>query len=652
MAALDIVIVNWNAGRQLQACLDSVFSGALGTLRLDRVVVVDNASSDGSAEALHGPVSLLRNDVNLGFAAACNQGAAGSTADYLLFLNPDTVLDGDSLAGAVAFMEENASVDVSGIRLRDANGRTQRCCARFPTPWPMVAQCLGLDRLGLAPSHFLADWDHGDSRDVDQVMGAFLLIRRAVFQRLRGFDQRFFVYYEDVDLCRRVAYGGGRVVHNAGVSAVHIGGGTTGQIKARRQFLAARSRIQYAAKHFGWVAALPVALAGLVGEPLARLALGALRRSRPAMTEALAGGAMLWGGLPSLRPPPEAAPSILLLTRYPRQGASSRTRFLAYVADLQAAGFDVVVQPFFGDGYLPALYAGRRPPPAELLRSYVRRLVVLLGRRSFQRLWLEKDALPFLPLAMERALLAGRPLAIDFDDAWYLRYAGRPLLDGKLEGLVRLAATVIVGNDELAAWAGQAGAGQIVRLPTAVDADRYAGPGGSGGAPPVVGWIGTPSSARDHLRPLVPLLAELAGAGLIRLTVVGAVLDLPARFLTWSEDAEAEVVKGFDIGIMPLPDDPWSRGKCAYKLIQYMAAGLPVVASPVGMNCQVVEPGINGFLATRPEEWRTALTALAADPDLRRRMGEAGRQRVRERYCEAVVGPRVVALFAGMPDTA
>ena len=150
----------------------------------------------------------------------------------------------------------------------------------------------------------------------------------------------------------------------------------------------------------------------------------------------------------------------------------------------------------------------------------------------------------------------------------------------------------------------------------------------------------------------MPLLAELAGAGLIRLTVVGAELDLPARFLTWSEDAEAEVVKGFDIGIMPLPDDPWSRGKCAYKLIQYMAAGLPVVASPVGMNRQVVEPGINGFLATGTEDWRTALASLAADPDLRRRMGEAGRQRVRERYCEAVVGPRVVALFAGMPDTA
>ncbi|HIJ63101.1 MAG TPA: glycosyltransferase family 4 protein [Rhodospirillaceae bacterium] len=272
-------------------------------------------------------------------------------------------------------------------------------------------------------------------------------------------------------------------------------------------------------------------------------------------------------------------------------------------------------------------------------------MILLLGRHAFDRLWLEKDALPFLPWAVERPLLSGRPLVVDFDDAWYLRYAGRPLLDGKLEALAHRAETTIAGNETLAQWAGRAGANNIVQLPTAVDPARYAGEPGSGATPPVVGWIGTPSSARDHLLPLAPLLAELVTAGRIQLTVVGARLDLPATFLPWSEDGEADLVRGFDIGIMPLPDDAWSRGKCAYKLIQYLAAGLPVVASPVGMNCEVVEPGVNGSLAATPEAWREALTSLAADPALRRRMGEAGRQLVKSSYATKVVGSRLLTIL-------
>jgi hypothetical protein len=113
----------------------------------------------------------------------------------------------------------------------------------------------------------------------------------------------------------------------------------------------------------------------------------------------------------------------------------------------------------------------------------------------------------------------------------------------------------------------------------------------------------------------------------------------------WSEDSEVAMIQSMDIGIMPLTDSPWARGKCGYKLIQYMACGLPVVASPVGVNADIVEHGVNGFLATTEDEWRQALTTLLRDPDLRRRMGAAGRRKVETDYSLQVWGPRVAAIF-------
>ena len=484
---LDIIIVNWNAGGLLRNCLDSIAASAADGLVLDRVTVVDNASTDVSLEALARPAApvAIRNARNLGFAAACNQGAADSSADYLLFLNPDMILDPGSLSGAVAFMEakENQEIDISGIRLRDPQGHTQRSCARFPTPGRMVGHAVALDRLlpRLAAPHFLTEWDHEDSRDVPQVMGAFLLIRRAAFVRLGGFDERFFLYYEDVDLCYRLVREGGRCAHNAAVSAVHVGGGTTNAIKARRQFLAAQSRILYTRKHFGAFAAAAVGLAALIGEPAARLLRGAARRSLREIADSAKGGLLLWRAVPGLlrsaAPPAAAArPSVLALTRYPRQGASSRTRFLAFLPALREAGFSVEVSPFFDETYLSRLYEGRPQRRLAILASYWRRLAALRRARSFDLVWIEKEALPWLPLALERRLLRRVPFVLDYDDAWFLRYAAHPLralLEGKLDGLIRHARATLVGNDYLAAWARGAGARQVIELPTLVAFDRY-----------------------------------------------------------------------------------------------------------------------------------------------------------------------------------
>jgi N-acetylglucosaminyl-diphospho-decaprenol L-rhamnosyltransferase len=302
---LDIITVNWNGGPLPARCVASVPAALTEGVELRRFVIVDNASTDGSADGLEavGPASLtvLRNDVNRGFSAACNQGAAGSDADWLLFLNPDTELNAGSLAPLGAWLAEpaQARIGAAGVRLTDEEGRTQRCCARAPTPWRLLGQSVGLDRFlpRLFPPHFMSEWDHETTRPVDQVMGAFLLVRRDLFERLGGFDERFFVYYDDVDLCLEIRRAGWDVVHFAGAHAYHKGGGTTDKVKATRLFYLWRSRSAFAGKHFSLPGRLTVLAATLLAEPAARLARAALRGRGDELSETLGAMRMLWRAL-------------------------------------------------------------------------------------------------------------------------------------------------------------------------------------------------------------------------------------------------------------------------------------------------------------------------------------------------------------------
>ena len=164
-----------------------------------------------------------------------------------------------------------------------------------------------------------------------------------------------------------------------------------------------------------------------------------------------------------------------------------------------------------------------------------------------------------------------------------------------------------------------------------------------------VGWIGIPLNAH-YLDIVAPALRALAGGVKFSLHVVGAAVPealagIPAQSFPWTEDSEIARIAAFDVGIMPLHDTPWERGKCAYKLLQVMAAGKPVIASPVGANAQVVQHGVNGFLADGPEQWADALRRLE-DPDLRRRMGAEARKTVENQYSTAVVRPRLAAILS------
>jgi GT2 family glycosyltransferase len=305
--SLDIIIVNWNARAHLRRCLDSVQRANQAEFELGHVVVVDNASSDGSMDSLEQaklPLTIIRNAKNRGFAAACNQGAKGSTADYLLFLNPDTALAPESVSVAVQFMQlpENLEAGMCGIQLVDEQNRVTRRCSRFPEPKNLFAQMLGLNRL--FPEHFhdkfMSEWDHNETRQVDVVTGAFLLVRRVTFECLGGFDQRFFVYLEDVDFLYAAHQAGWSCYYLATTRAYHKEGGCSEQAKAARLFYSLRSRVLYSYKHFGWATATGLLVGTILVEPFIRLAWAAWRRSVGEMRETFQAYAMLLRELPAL----------------------------------------------------------------------------------------------------------------------------------------------------------------------------------------------------------------------------------------------------------------------------------------------------------------------------------------------------------------
>ena len=310
MNLADIILVNWNAGKQLADAIDSILCHHHGWV--GRIIVVDNASTDGSIElaesrAASSPLEMvvIRNTENLGFAAACNLGAERANHDFLLFLNPDACLYPDSLPKAMEFFSRpgNADVGIVGIQLLDEDGRVARSCARFPTAAIFLAQATGLNRLGRLASMntHMSDWAHDSTREVDHVIGAFYLIRKPLFDSLNGFDERFFVYLEDLDLSLRARQAGYRSVYLADAQAFHAGGGTSRQIKATRLFYSLRSRLLYGFKHFSpWQAWLLVWVTFLL-EPISRSVFAWRNKGRIGVANTWNAYAMLIGDFSGIR---------------------------------------------------------------------------------------------------------------------------------------------------------------------------------------------------------------------------------------------------------------------------------------------------------------------------------------------------------------
>lgn len=319
--------MSWHHERWVSSCVESIAAAGSSAATVASVVVVDNARTLNALDLPTTPGTMvLGNDANAGFARACNQGARCGSAEFLLFLNPDTKLEPDALTRAVAAMRHPARPDVGivGLQLVDFEGRVQRTCGRFPAFATAAAQVLGLSRLAPSrcPGFRMTDWDHQTTRGVDFVCGAALLVRRALFEELAGFDERLFLYLEDADLSLRARRLGWQTLFCADAGVEHACGWTRGQHRAWRLAQSWRSLVVYAWTHFSRSSACLLTALLLLAGPLVRVAEAIVLR-RP--SEAL-DGLKAWLLLVRL----------LLADRRPGGGDASSLELLPLTPDAQA----------------------------------------------------------------------------------------------------------------------------------------------------------------------------------------------------------------------------------------------------------------------------------------------------------------------------
>ncbi|MDE2349090.1 MAG: glycosyltransferase family 4 protein [Gammaproteobacteria bacterium] len=327
----------------------------------------------------------------------------------------------------------------------------------------------------------------------------------------------------------------------------------------------------------------------------------------------------------------------VLLLGYDPDQPSFRHRMQSLVPALRAAGFGVRTERF--------------PSGRYGLRTWERREVLR---------WADVAVLHQIKLsAAEARLFAAycRRRVFDFDDAIYVRKPrrlGEPADDSrwrrrKFEATCRLVDEVAAGNEVLARAARPA-ARAVTILPTSIDAATYMPTDAPPDAAPVIAWIGSPENL-VYLQMIRPALASLAAANPhMTLRVICSSFpdwpEVPIERVVWSAAGEAAALAGAHIGIMPLSDDEWARGKCAFKLLQYMAASLPCVASPVGANAEAVIDGVTGLHAATVDDWRERLQALIDSPQLRARFGAAGFAHVQARYSMTAYRESYIALLA------
>ncbi len=272
----DVVIVNWNSGPQLERCIRSVLASATSEVRLGTVVVVDNASTDGSTTSIvdHPTVELITNGANLGFGRACNTGAQAGSGTHIAFLNPDTVVPASCFEALFRVWAGMPDVAIIGPRLIDESGNVSITCSRFPSLSTVFAKTFGIETLAarLGKSQPMLEFDHCRSRSVDQVIGAFLVMKREVYEELGGFDARYFMYYEEVDLCRRATEQGWKVYFCADAVATHIGGGSSRNVPALRMAYNIRSRLRYYHRFFDPVRYASAVALTMAVEPFTRAA--------------------------------------------------------------------------------------------------------------------------------------------------------------------------------------------------------------------------------------------------------------------------------------------------------------------------------------------------------------------------------------------
>lgn len=353
--------------------------------------------------------------------------------------------------------------------------------------------------------------------------------------------------------------------------------------------------------------------------------------------------------------------TIIYFSKSTSVGPTSRYRIFQYLPILEEHGIDCTVRPLFEETYWKIIEI-----PSPILRVMAK-MVYVIGR-FVRRAWdvvtigdvdlvvIEGQLFPYMPAFAERMLAKLRyRCVIELDDAIYLTRGHRR----KIPALLALVSRVIVGNEVLAQYARQY-TPQVSVIPTVVDTQRFV-PRQTGaqwigiatGMPVTVVWIGLAYNL-GYLNIVAPVLKELQDKGLIKLRVVCSrpprLPGLMVEFRAWQLEQEVELLQDCHIGIMPLPDTEWARGKCALKLLQYMSVGMAVLASPVGVNREIISDGETGYLAETEQDWRDKLGRLCQDAALREQMGRAARRTVEERYSLHVWGPRLAKQYQEIVD--
>jgi glycosyltransferase involved in cell wall biosynthesis len=348
-------------------------------------------------------------------------------------------------------------------------------------------------------------------------------------------------------------------------------------------------------------------------------------------------------------------PNVLALTRYSRIGASSRVRFLQYIPHLERMGARIMVRSLFPTDYLTRLYAGKARSPTIVTMAMAQRLWHAARGHSADIVWLQREMLPFAPFVLEKLLLRGQKLVIDFDDAHHLYYRdltswlARTAYGSKIEKLMQRANAVVVGNHTLAEHAHGVGATNVHVVPSAVSVQRFKKKVINAPGTFQVGWIGTPVTARQSLHlvrePLLRFLSDFRATCVLVGVGQNQFPEIQAERIAWSEAAEEDVLPRISVGLCPLEDTPWNRSKSGYKIIQYMAAGKPALGSPVGIAEQMITHGSTGFHCVTSSDWYSYLAQLHNNADLREVMGEKARAEAEAKYDTASAAITLYQIF-------
>ncbi len=337
---------------------------------------------------------------------------------------------------------------------------------------------------------------------------------------------------------------------------------------------------------------------------------------------------------------------------------SQRFRIEQWEPLLRARGVEITFKPFETKELNAVLYKhGQLAEKLRLvLKSFSRRFSEVRAAREYDAVYVLREAALLGPPLFERWIArTGVPFIFDFDDAVFVPYVSPSngylsylKFPGKTRSICRLAAHVMAGNEYLADYAREVN-DRVTIVPTTIDTAKYTvEPRAGENEMPVIGWSGSYSTAQ-HLSTLRGALQRLARQEHFLLRVIGApgfkIDDVNIETLPWRPETEVAELRTFDIGVMPLPDDQWSRGKCGLKALQYMAVGVPTVCSPVGVNTEIIQDDENGLIASTEDEWVEKLTRLLRSAELRQRLGRAGRATVDARYSASVQAPRVFQII-------